>query len=268
MPSNLDRFRNDITDLHNFGRDLLLSFQHKHDPQVVEEHLANVHGKKNVKARLASLPDFASEYQRWYSESLAVLRQVLPDRVQDFIRHYEKPKARKSISFESYRIEDALQGLQASRGGEVIVNAEAAGPHLYQQIAILAAANARFESSLYDMRQLLQADLFDGELAAAKELSQSGFSRAAGALAGVVLERHLASVCAKRGLVSRKKHPGISEWNDLLKNAGAIELPQWRLHQHLGDFRNLCDHGTLAEPTAEQVSDLIAGTEKVTKTVF
>lgn len=268
MPSNLERFKTDIAALIDRGRDLHLAFQYQYAPKVIEEHLVKKHGKQGVKARLASLPHFTTDYQRWYSESLAVLRQVLPDRVEDFIRHYEKPKTRKSITFESYRIEDALQGLQVSRAGETILTAEAAGPHLYQQLAILVAAKARFETSLYDIRQLLQADLFDGELGAAKELAYRGFSRAAGALAGVVLERHLAMVCTNRGLASRKKHPGISEWNDLLKNAGAIDLPQWRLHQHLGDLRNLCDHGTLAEPSSEQIADLIAGTDKVTKTVF
>jgi len=46
----------------------------------------------------------------------------------------------------------------------------------------------RFESSLFDIRQLVQADLFDSELEAAEELAKNRFSRAAGAVAGVVLD--------------------------------------------------------------------------------
>jgi hypothetical protein len=53
-----------------------------------------------------------------------------------------------------------------------------------QQLAILKAVKARFESSLFDIRQLVQSDLFDSELDAAKELAKHGFARAAGALAG------------------------------------------------------------------------------------
>jgi hypothetical protein len=127
---------------------------------------------------------------------------------------------------------------------------------------------ARFESSLFDIRQLVQADLFDSELEAADELVKQKFVRAAGALAGVVLERHLAQVCDNHGIKVRKKAPGIADFNNALKSAGVFDVPQWRFNQHLADIRNLCDHDKRVEPTAEQVRDLVAGVAKVTKTLF
>jgi hypothetical protein len=45
-------------------------------------------------------------------------------------------------------------------------------------------------------------------------------------------------------------------------------VPQWRFIQHLGDIRNLCDHAKEREPTKEGIEDLVAGTEKVLKTIF
>jgi hypothetical protein len=45
-------------------------------------------------------------------------------------------------------------------------------------------------------------------------------------------------------------------------------VPQWRFIQHLGDIRNLCDHAKEREPTKEEIEDLVAGTEKVLKTIF
>lgn len=139
-------------------------------------------------AFLEKLPSFSGEYQRWYSESIALLRQLLPDRVADFVRHYEKPKGRKDITFENYRIEDFLQGLRITRGyeKEVVVDSSAAIPQFRQQLAMLKAAKARFESSLFEIRQLVQADLLDSELEAAEVLAKHKFTRAAGALAGVV----------------------------------------------------------------------------------
>ena len=92
--------------------------------------------------------------------------------------------------------------------------------------------------------------------------------RAAGAIAGVVLEKHLDEVCVAHNIKITKKHPSIADLNEALKNASAIETPQWRFHQHLADIRNLCDHSKSAEPTVDQVSDLIEGVAKVTKTVF
>ena len=92
--------------------------------------------------------------------------------------------------------------------------------------------------------------------------------RAAGALAGVVMEKHLAQVCDNHGIPLHKKAPTIADFNDKLKEAEVIDISQWRFNQHLGDIRNLCDHDKDAEPTKEQVNDLVDGVRKLTKTLF
>lgn len=151
---------------------------------------------------------------------------------------------------------------------QTVVATSAAIPQFRQQLAIVAAAKGRFESSLFEIRQLVQADLLDSEIEAAELLAKHKFFRAADALAGVVLERHLAQVCTDRQLSSGKRNPTIGDFNETLKSGGAIDLPQWRFIQHLVDIRNLCDHSRTPEPTAEQVTDLLAGAKKVTKTVY
>jgi len=45
------------------------------------------------------------------------------------------------------------------------------------QIEILKSVQARFESSLFDVAQLVRADLFDSELDSARELAKNGFLR-------------------------------------------------------------------------------------------
>jgi len=238
-------------------------------PEDFRRAVKEAHGKKAAEI-LESLPSFIDGYQPWYSEAKALVKQVLPDRLDDFVRHYEKPKPRKDITYESYRIEDCLQGLRVTRGydKEKVVGQDAAIPHMRQQLAIVTSAKARFDSSLFDIRNLVQADLFDSELDAAKELAKKGFTRAAGALAGVVLERHLGQVCGSHGLKLNKKAPGIADLNDALKAAGVLEVPTWRFVQHLADIRNTCDHSKTVEPSAEQVEDLVNGVMKVVKTVF
>ena len=75
---------------------------------------------------------------------------------------------------------------------------------------------------------------------------------AAGAVAGVVLEKHLHEVCVSHNVKLTKKHPTIADLNEALKSAQVIEISQWRFHQHLGDLRNLCDHVfQLISPVAE-----------------
>ena len=85
------------------------------------------------------------------------------------------------------------------------------------QLLILKSARSRFESSLFDIQQLVRADLFDSEVDIARELLKNGFSRAAGAVAGVVLEEHLKQVCSNHNVKVKKKNPHISDYNEALK---------------------------------------------------
>lgn len=271
MSSNIERYKADFDKLRHKASLLEQSFALEAYKEEYEAAVLKVckGDKKAAKARMDALPDFNTAYQPWYSECIALLKQLLPDRLSDFIRLYEKPKGRKDISFENYRIEDALQGLRVTRyGSEVIADFKSAMPHLKQQIAILESLKNRFDSSLYDIRQLVQADLLDSELDAATELLKHNFARAAGAVAGVVLEKHLLEVCRNHGIKVTKKYPTLADLNDLLKNADVIGTPEWRFNQHLTDIRNLCDHNKHKEPTTEEVDGLIQGVTKVAKTIF
>ena len=265
--SNLDRYKKDLESLILTGEKLHLSLLRKYLPEQIESVKKQLDAKE--KETLAALPPFATTYQIWYSEAKVLIKQLLPDRLADFVRHYEKPKPRKDITFESYRIEDCLQGLSITRGfqKEKVVGPEGAIPHFQQQLAILEAVRARFESSLFDIRQLVMADLFDSELDAAGELAKKKFLRGAGAMAGVVLEKHLRQVCSNHSVKISKKAPTISYLNDLLKETDVVDVPMWRFIQRLGDLRNLCDHDK-KEPTAEAVNDFIAGVAKTIKTLF
>ena len=269
MTSNLDRFKADLAKLNETGDLLDMAMRYACFPDQFKAQV-----KKRFEDKtddfINKLPSFSKGYQRWYSEALALLRQILPDRVADFCRHYEAPKGRRQISNDSYRIEDYLQGITTSNSytGEIIVNLSAAIPHFHQQLAIVKAAEARFESSLFDIRQIVQADLLDSELEAAEHLAKAKFFRAAGAVSGVVLERHLSKVCADHNLSISKKNPTISDFNETLKAGDVIEIPQWRFIQHLADIRNICDHAKTPDPTAEQVMDLVSGAKKIVKTIF
>jgi hypothetical protein len=269
MSSNIDRFKTDLAKLIDRGNALHMAMQLACFPDEFKAQLKKLF-KDKADHFIKGLPSFDTEYQRWYSEALALLRQVLPDRIADFCRHYEKPKTRKEITFENYRIEDYLQGLNVTRGAykEKVVGTDAAIPQFRQQLAIVEAAQGRFESSLFDIRHMVQADLMDSELEAAEHLAKSKFYRASGAVAGVVLERHLGQVCADRQIAIAKKNPTIADFNEALKAASVIDLPQWRFIQHLADLRNLCDHARTPDPTADQVADLLSGVKKIIKTVY
>jgi hypothetical protein len=216
--------------------------------------------------RQMKLPLFKVEYDEWYSVAMRVVAQVLPDRLDDFVLQYKDPK-RKEVTYLTYTISDYMLGLQTKRGLSVVANAEAAVPKMERQNGILRAAKAALSSFLVDLTEVLQADMFDSELDAAADLAKRGFVRGGGAIAGVVLEKHLAHVAAQHGFTSRKKHPTIADFNDFLKGSGVIDTSKWRFIQHLGDLRNLCDHPKERDPTKDDVAELVEGVQKVIKTV-
>jgi hypothetical protein len=116
------------------------------------------------------------------------------------------------------------------------------------QRSILSSVTRRFESSLFDIRQIVQADLFDSELDAARELTKHRFPRGAGAIAGVVLEKHLAQVALNHNISMRKKDPTISALNDVLKNGGVFDVPTWR-QIHASAISETCVINKEREPT-------------------
>ncbi|NHZ86306.1 MAG: hypothetical protein GWP19_10550 [Planctomycetia bacterium] len=269
MISNLEKYNKDLDTLIDNGQLLLSSMQKECHPNNFE---AVVKKKFKTKSNeyIKKIPIFSNKYQDWYSESLITIKQLLPDRMNDFIRLYEKPKTtRKEITHENYTIEDYLNNITvtSSMYGK-IVGPESAIPRFKQQLNILKSIKKRFTSTLFDIKQLVQADLFDSELEAAKELVNKGYLRGAGAIAGVVLEKHLAQVCINQGIKIIKKKSSISDFNDKLKGAKTYETPTWRKIQHLGDLRNLCDHKKKRDPNIEDVDELIEGVEKITKTIF
>jgi hypothetical protein len=259
MNSNLDKYKTDLKRLIDLGGlmelDLLIRMYETRKGDNLGEKFKEIKDDRK---------DFNKEYQRWYTEAHAVVEHVIPARLREFGELYQGNGKRKSINVETFNIQDWMLGRRSEQfddSGVVLAK-------FITQMEIMRSSFARFESSLFDIKQLLQADLFDSELAAARALLKNGFLRGAGALTGVVLERHLGQVCTKHRLAVRKRNPSISDWNDLLKKQDCIDVPSWRFIQRLGDLRNLCSHNKDRPPTEEEVRELIDGTEKIVKTLF
>lgn len=211
-----------------------------------------------------------SEYQIWYTKALAVIRQLMPDRLKEFTELYKLEK-RKEIDFVTYTISDYLLGLRVTRGvyKEQVVNPQMAFISKYQQqIAILGSAKTRVESILSDIHGVLKAELYDDELESAMDLYKHGHLRAAGTIAGVVLEGHLGNTCMNHNITLTKKNPTLADYNEALKNNEVLDVANWRWVQRLGDIRNLCAHAKDREPTNDEVLELINGVGKAIKTIF
>ena len=270
MGNNLELYKTDLSKLLSMGSKMHLDLAAQSKKQNGEDLQELFDGDVEKGFKLVD-GRFQNDYQRWYTESFAVIKQLIPQRVEEFKELYQGGPRRKEINAMTYTIQDWLTGIRSGTNylGEKIFNdLNSVFMKFQTQLQILNAAESRFDSTLHDMRQIVQADLFDTELDAGRELLKSGFLRAAGAIAGVVLEKHLAEVCANRSIKIGKKNPNISDFYDPLKADGVIDVPTWRFIQRLGDLRNLCDHNKDREPTEDEVSELLAGVDKTSKTVF
>ncbi len=216
--------------------------------------------------------DLQFAYQAWYSKSLPVIRQLLPERYREFQDQYKLEKRKDNdIDFLTYTISDYLIGLTITRGydNKEVVNRFAAFSSKFQhQLAIFQSATGRIDSLLADIEGVLQSGMFRHELEVADDLLSKNHVRAAGALAGVSLETHLGRVCSNHKLSLNKKSPTISDLNEALKTANILDVPTWRLIQRLGDIRNFCVHRKEREPTADEVNDLLSGTRKILASVY
>jgi len=262
---NLDKYKQDLDVLIALGDKMILDLASQN---LADQGQLN---KKQETSRQEIKGAFESEYQRWYTESSIVIKQLIPDRIAEFEHLYKGEGRRKTINSITYSVQDWLNGVRSGTtafGKKSFDDFNITIMKFNTQLAILKSVESRFVSTLFDIRQLVQADLFDSELDSASELLKHKFLRGAGAIAGVVLEKHLAQVILNHNITTRKKSPTINDFNELLKKGRVLDTPSWRQIQRLGDIRNLCDHNKEREPTNDEVQELIDGTKKFTKILF
>jgi len=229
-----------------------------------EKDLINL-AKENEK-----IIEFGTAYQSWYSRAYKLVESLAPERLVEFASYYLIDPKRKTTDVENYVIQDYIKGIGAitDRYNKPLWDTNNfTRIRIMNQMQIIASLSSRIDSVLQDVTGHLFAELQDSELIAATKLKKVSV-RAAGALAGVVLERHLQRVVTNHSISIRKKAPTISDLNDPLKQKGVCDVPMWRKIQLLADIRNLCSHQKAAEPTNEQVDELIAGVNSVIKSVF
>jgi len=263
MPSNLDRYKTDLAKL------IALGSQMSADLMLRE---LNPKDKEGIELAKKLSGTFEKDYQRWFSESIALIRQIMPDRLAEFVSLYKGEGRRKNIDVTTFTIQDWLLGVRAAvsryTGEKPFEDRAVITMAFNTQLDILKSIQQRFETSLFEIRQLVQADLLDDELDGARELLKAGFLRAAGVVGGVSLEKHLLQVCADHDVKLRKRNSTIADMNDELKAGGVVDIPGWRFIQRLGDLRNLCGHQRDREPSPEEVSELLEGVAKITKTLY
>ncbi len=112
---------------------------------------------------------------------------------------------------------------------------------IFQRVlAVLQAAKEDYEGGYFhEMRDLIQADVFDGELEQAEELLTAGYDVAAAVIAGVVLESRLRQLCKDRNIPVGK----LDRMNAELAKADVYNKHIQKQITALADLRNCAAHG-------------------------
>ncbi|MCB1593037.1 MAG: HEPN domain-containing protein [Alphaproteobacteria bacterium] len=262
MKPEIRKLEKDYKALLKLGAEILLDLHYEHlsSEKKIEK---NDPKWKSVKGC------FMRKYHDWYSQASAFLRQILPERYDEFVDLYRPDPARQRVDITTYKIQDWIKGHKANQnehGKKVFEDLQATIMNFQTQLNILKSTATYFKSSLYDIRKILQADLHQSELDSARELLRNGHEGAAAIVAGLALEKHLEGVCVHRGL-EVQKNGGIEALSDFLKEHELIDATNWRLINKLGDLRNQCGSEGQGEPDAREIGDLIEGAEKIIRTV-
>lgn len=91
----------------------------------------------------------------------------------------------------------------------------------------------------------------------AKALHRAGYFTAAGAVSGVVLERHLRLLCQSRDPVIIPSGQTINALNNALRAAQVYDQAESLRVQLMASIRNRCDHAVPDPPSKEEVWDMI-----------
>jgi hypothetical protein len=132
---------------------------------------------------------------------------------------------------------------------------------------MLSSVRHRLEDVLADIQSTLYGEVGDHLLATAYALFHRGQYRAAGALAGVLLEIHLVKVATKYRITISPTSSGLATLNTALKRGGIYDAEVWRFIDSLGALGHACVYAPAYEPTVDNLIELLHGVQLIRKRV-
>lgn len=214
--------------------------------------------------------EFGNQYQVWYTGAKKIVEALAPDRLEEFLSYYSIDPKKKVHNKDNYVIQDYVKDPEApqdSEGKVLFDHNHVIKMRIRNQMQILASLESLIDGIQRDVIGHLFAELQGKELKASSQLLEIN-PRAAGVIAGVVLECHLKRSATNHEIKLSKKAPAISDLNDSLKEKGVYGVPTWGNIQRLDKLRNKCSDQKGSEPTKDEVHELIDGVTYIIKSVF
>lgn len=252
---NKELLQKELEKLINEGKELYIMFCYKAQRSFsFSEEEYKVIKKHNTK-------DFVLEkrYNSFYTRTLVIISKILPDRIDEFKECYissNNPNVYYDIS--RYLLQVQCISLKPTYETYAIQQFE-------RQLGFLEAAKDLLNTTIFNIENDIRYNVYIDELDSAEHLLNRGYTRAAGYVAGVVLENHLKTVCKSISTISLDGSETLSKYNILLKKEIGDVL--WGRIDAISRIRNLCDHAKDCDPTKKDVQFLINETREILQEV-
>ncbi len=194
----------------------------------------------------AALPAFSFAYQEWYRKCLGLLEVNGSSALEEFTKHYaDDISIWTKLNPSNYGTTDTAVKLKM---------------FITAQVAMVAALASELSGRAMNIQSELSYQYIADEYDQAQVLSELGFERAAGAVAGVALERNLRLLAQKHDVdvapnPPAKKRADFSDYLAALKKKGVINELQRKQYEALYEVRKQCSHPE--EPKREDIERLI-----------
>ncbi len=153
--------------------------------------------------KLMAEDELTQLYQNGYTRALGLVRSLAPERLTEFKALYEPDTKRRDLGPLNYCLQDYFTGIRPGAWDDWNADSICYTKTDLQKAILLSIANT-IDQRVGNALLVLQASLFDREMDTSDELLAKGHLRAAGAVSGVVLEAHLATVATGRGVAARR----------------------------------------------------------------
>lgn len=128
---------------------------------------------------------------------------------------------------------------------------------------VLKAAKDDYDNEqLFDVRRLIEAEVFDDFMEQSEHLLNSGYYQPAAVIAGCVLEDGLRKLCEKSGIALLAK-PKLDSMNAELSKAGVFSKLDQKRITALAELRNNAAHGKWDQFTKEDVEEMVKAVRRI-----
>ena len=192
--------------------------------------------------------DVLQKYEIWYNSAFPLVKEYIPERVEDFTKLYNECTERLKLDNE------------ASSNVQKVINKQ--NQDFDTQRSILQSISSKVSNDELRARKQISENVAQNELSRARLLFDENEIRAGGVIAGVALERYLLMLCENsKKDINYSYRDGVSTLAQKLYEADEIDSTTGKHLQHLADIRADCAHANEDDPERNNVRRLLEDVE-------